>query len=141
MKVFQVLIGKNRIGDSCGLQWPTWWKDVYQRVQVLAYQDEGLAVEGAICICQDDLWTEIAAKKDKAITLLTNAQANEKGRAWRPQVTRVNDEQKVLLIVAKAALNEKLSPADKRALDPEDPTPGVGRSKPFEVGESLIAEP
>ena len=140
MKVFEVAVKKNRVGNECGLIWPSFWGEVYERVSVLAYQDEGLAVEGAICVCQDDVWQEIEAKNDNAVMLLTKTQANEKGRKWRPQVTRVTDEQKVLLIVAKAVQGTKLTAEDKKALNPDDPSPGVGKSKLFEVGESLVTE-
>ena len=137
MKVFEVKIAKKRTTAGCGFVWPEWWEEVYKAVNVLAYQDEGLDIEGAVCTCDDKTWEKILAKKDKAITILTTAQANEKGRAWRPQVTQITDEQAVLLVTAKAALGTKLTAAEKRALDPEDDTPGVGKSKLFEIGDSL----
>jgi len=140
MKVFEVKIAKKRTTEGCGFVWPEWWKEVYESVNVMAYQDEGLAVEGAVCVCDDKTWELIAAKKDKAIALLTTAQANEKGRAWRPQVTSVTDEQKVLLIVAKAAQGTALTTDELKALDPEDDTPGVGKSRLFTIEDSLNAE-
>jgi hypothetical protein len=139
MKVFEVAIKKDRTPDQCKLTWPEWWGEVYQKVDVVAYQDEGKATEGAVCVTDEDTWKTIAAKKDSLITPLTATEANTKGRAWRQQVARVTDEQKVLLITAKAASGKALSADEKKALDPEDPTPGIGKSRLFDV-DQIVAD-
>ena len=137
MKTFEVKIKKTRTATECGMEWPAWWDEVYQRVDVVAYEDYpdqlGLREEGAVCVCDDKTWRAIAAKKDKAIAELTETTANEKGRAWRPQVTRITDQDKVLQLTAKVVFGKALTATEKKALDPEDVTPGVGKSPLFDV--------
>jgi len=137
MKVFEIRIIKNRTEKECGFGWPSWWGEVYQKVDAVAYEDHpealGQQTEGAVCVTDDETWETIKAKKDGAITELAEAQANEKGRAWRPQVTRITNEQVVLLITAKAALGMDLTDDERKALDPDDPTLGIGKSKLFDV--------
>ena len=137
MKTFQVQIEKNRTDKECSFVWPTWWGEVNEDVDVIAYEDHpeslGKHSEGCVCVCEDGVWVKIAAKKDKAITLLTETAANDKGRAWRPQITKVTDETKVLLITAKVALGKALSTDEREALNPDKETPGVGKSPLFDV--------
>lgn len=137
MHVFEVRITKHREQEQCGFTWPDWWGEVYQKVDVVAYEDHpdrlGTQTEGAVCVCDDETWEKIAVKEDPLVMQLTEAAANEKGQAWRPQITRVTDEQKVLLITAKVALGQILSSEEKKALDPDDPAPGVGKSPLFDV--------
>lgn len=47
---------------------------------------------------------------------------------------KITDQNKVLSILAKSARSEALTDDERKALDPEDPTPGIGRSKSFEEG-------
>ena len=142
MKTFEVKIKKTRTVTECGMEWPAWWNEVYQRVDVVAYEDHpdqlGLREEGAVCVCDDKTWETIAAKKDKVITELTETTANKKGRAWRPQVIMVTDEQAVLLATAKAALGVKLTDDDRKTLDPNAATPGVNKSKLFDIAKIAV---
>jgi hypothetical protein len=46
-----------------------------------------------------------------------------------PQITRISDQEKVLQILSKAALEEKLTKEEKDALNPDNPTPGIIKSK------------
>jgi hypothetical protein len=46
-----------------------------------------------------------------------------------PQVERITDENKVIGILAKTAQGKVLTKADKDALDPENPTPGITKTK------------
>ena len=133
MKAFEVRIGKTRSNGVCRLRWPSWWNEVYKRVNVVAYQRDGLPEEGALCVCDDDVWAEIAARNDSLITELTDDQANERGRAWRPQVQKITDQEAVLMACAKAALGKSLSAQERKALDPDDPTPGIGKSQQFDI--------
>jgi len=133
MKAFEVRIRKTRTGGECRLEWPSWWGDVCKQVNVLAYQSEGLPEEGAVCVCDDAVWAVIAERKDPLITELTDDQANEKGRAWRPQVQRITDQEAVLMACAEAASGKSLTGQQKKALDPDDPTPGIGKSKLFDI--------
>ena len=137
MKTFEVSITKERTAAQTSFTWPAWWGEVNQVVDVVAYEDHptalGKATEGAVCVCDDTTWKFIASKDDRAITLLTETTANTKGRAWRPQVTRITDQERVLLITSKVALGQALATEERKALDPEDTTLGVGKSPLFDV--------
>ena len=39
MHVFEVTIQKDRQVDRCEFAWPEWWGEVYQDVDVVAYED------------------------------------------------------------------------------------------------------
>lgn len=138
-KVFEVRIGKNRTPNGCGFIWPDWWGEVHQGVDVVAYQDDGLDEEGAVCVCATAIWDKIAAKNDPKVTQLTEEATNERGRAWRPQAVRITDQERILLITAKVALGQAISSEERKALDPEDPSPGVNKSPVFNV-RKIIAE-
>jgi len=91
MKTFEVKIKKNRTAAECSFSWPSWWGEVYQQVDVVAYEDtktHGKRTEGAVCVCDDATWLIIESKNDPLITELDEVEANEKGRAWRPQVDK-----------------------------------------------------
>ena len=137
MKTFEVQIKKDRTAKECSFVWPEWWGEVNQGIDVVAYEDHpktlGKATEGAVCVCNDVTWAVIASKNDKAITLLTEIAANEKGRAWRPQVIRITNQEAVLLVVSKAVTGKALTAKEKKVLDSEDTTPGVGKSPLFDV--------
>ena len=92
MKTFEVKIKKNRTESECQFEWPSWWGEVYEQVDVVAYEDNpeahGKRTEGAICVCDDTTWLVIESKNDPLIAELDESEANEKGRAWRPQVDK-----------------------------------------------------
>ena len=92
MKTFEVKIKKNRGEKETSMEWPSWWGEVYEQVDVVAYEDNpdahGKHTEGAVCVCDDKTWLLVAAKNDPLITELDETEANEKGRAWRPQVEK-----------------------------------------------------
>jgi len=133
MRVFEVTLTKDRTPKQTTLHWPEWWGDVAPRVDVVAYQDDGLETEGAICVCDNSTWDEIAAHNDKAIAELDEATANAKGRVWRPQIEKITDERAVIGVVAKSVRGEKLSKDDLAVIDPEDSTPGIAKSPLFDV--------
>jgi len=92
MKAFEVKIKKNRGEKETSFEWPSWWGEVYEQVDVVALEDHpeahGKRTEGAVCVCDDTTWLVIAAKNDPMITELDEVEANEKGRAWRPQIDK-----------------------------------------------------
>ena len=64
---------------------------------------------------------------------INRARAINECKKWvSDQVKRITDQNAVIMVVAKAALNVSLSAEDKKIIDPEDETPGIGRSKSFE---------
>ena len=46
-----------------------------------------------------------------------------------PQITKITDQDKVLSILAKVALDEKLTKEDRDALNPENSARGISKSK------------
>ena len=70
--------------------------------------------------------------KSSNITVLTRQEAeNFIGTDLTASINKITDENKVLLICAKAALGETLTDDDKKALNPDDPTAGIGRSRNY----------
>ena len=145
MRTFEVRINKTTKEVGEGLEtefgWPTWWNEVVESVDVVAYEDTDKResrVEGCVCVCDDEVWEYIKAKNDKAINPLNEQSANAKGRAWRPQVVKIHDPVGVLAACAKAAIGRALTVKEKKSLDPDDPTKGVGRSKMFDVRKICI---
>jgi len=92
MKVFEVKINKTRTENECKFEWPGWWGEVYEQVDVVAYEDHpeshGKKTEGAVCVCDDETWAVIDGKNDPLVSELSENEANEKGCAWRPQVEK-----------------------------------------------------
>lgn len=63
---------------------------------------------------------------------ITVAQAKQEAGNLRPAVTKITDQRKVMDILVKIAKKQKLTLDDQKALDENDPTPGVGKSKSFD---------
>ena len=142
MKTFEITIAKStkEVGEKLEttFTWPEWWPEVVESVEVVAYEEtdkKGNRNEGCVCVCKDEVWKYIAKKKDPLVKKLSENSANEKGRAWRPQVIQIQDPVKVLAACAKSALGRALTVEEKKILDPDNPTPGVGKSKKFDVRE------
>ena len=66
---------------------------------------------------------------------ITEEEALADGNKWTRQTEKIVDQEKVLMILAKVARNEPLNQTEKDAIDPDNPEPGINKSKPFE--ESL----
>lgn len=133
MKTFEVRIGKTRTADCTDFTWPSWWKEVYQQVDVVAYEDAGKSTEGAVCLCGNDIWAIIEAKRDSRIKLLTEKEANSRGRKWRPQTAYISDAAAVLENVARLRSGLVLSREQENSLDADSPTPGISQSRLFDI--------
>lgn len=134
MHVFEVTLRKDRSNPKqTPITWPEWWGDVYTRVDTLTYQDEGRTEEGALCVCDDETWERIAAHNDPAIQELDEDTANAKGRAWRPQVEKIDNQEAALCVLAKAVRGEELTDDDRAVIDPDNDRPGVRKSPLFDV--------
>jgi len=109
MKAFEVKIKKNRTEKECQFEWPSWWGEVYEQVDVVAYEDHpethGKKTEGAVCVCDDATWLVIKGKKSGLIKQLNETAANEKGRAWRPQKDRPDGSKSKLFNIQSVAQN------------------------------------
>lgn len=147
-KIVKITIRKQRAANVCTFTWPAvWTKGVAARCNVLAYEDNAAALgarsEGAIAIIPDDLAPKLLADPD--IVEVDAATANTAGRAWRPQVVRVADDQALiaravevlpqLRVIAAGNALKRLA----KALDPDDAEPGLSRSPLFDVGGWLTA--
>lgn len=61
--------------------------------------------------------------------------ANTLGNTWITQREKIVDQTEVLKICAKAVIGTALTQEEKDALNPDNPTPGINKTKSFE--ESL----
>jgi len=66
---------------------------------------------------------------------ITVEEALVEGNKWTKQTEKIVDLEKVLMILAKVAREEPLNQTEKDAINPDNPEPGINKSKPFE--ESL----
>jgi len=65
----------------------------------------------------------------------------EHGNKWTgPQTEKITDQAAVMKILVKIAKKEKLTVDENKAIDPDDPTPGIVKTKSFEEGldEALV---
>lgn len=110
-----------------------------EKINVLSYEHVGakadieqrkFAYEYLIGLVKEEDAAQFLASDD--IIELTQVSAIEKGRRWRPQVDKIVDNTKVLLILAKKARGDLLVPEDIDALDPENAVVGINRSELFD---------
>ena len=117
-------------------EWPSWWSEVCEQVDIVAYEDTALhdqVTEGALCVCSEEVWRIILEKDDSSIRELSESEANEKGRAWRPQIQQITDSEAVLGVVEKIRRDLPLSERELNVLNPESDVPGVGLSRVFDI--------
>lgn len=133
MRAFEVAVKKERSADNTRFVWPNWWGEVYEKVDVVAYQDAGKAVEGALCVADNKTASAVEAKNDSRVTWLNSIDANARGRKWKPRVTRITDAEKVMILLAKFQRGETLSLLERNALNPADSTPGINESAEFDI--------
>jgi len=109
MKTFEVKINKTRTEKECHFEWPSWWGEVYEQVDIVAYEDHpeshGKRTEGAVCVCDDETWAVIAGKKSNLIKKLTETEANKRGRAWKPQIDKPDGSKSKLFDIQAIAKN------------------------------------
>lgn len=145
-KILKIAIRKERVPGQCRYHWPESWDgEASVGANVVAYEDEGLAIEHAIAVVPNVLAERLLADPD--IEEIDEGAANEFGRHWRPQHVRLADP-RALAERIEAALPQARSLARAegqtplgrllRALDPDDDSePGLRRSKRFEIQEHL----
>lgn len=75
--------------------------------------------------------------KSPDINIIGQALAIEKGRRWRPQVEKISDQSKVLMILVKVARGEVLTQGEKDIINPDSPISGVNKSQIF---DDLLAQ-
>lgn len=103
----------------------------YEHVgDLAAIQGRGMAYEYLIGVVSDE--DAVQFLKSDTITELTQEDAIEKGRRWRPQVDKIADVTTVLLTLAKSARGDTLTQEDLDALTPEKATAGINKSELFD---------
>lgn len=103
----------------------------YEHVgDLAAIQNRNMAYEYLIGVVSDE--DAVQFLKSDMVTELTQEDAIEKGRRWRPQVDHITDVTAVLLTLAKSARGEQLSQNDMDALTPEKATAGINKSELFD---------
>jgi hypothetical protein len=65
------------------------------------------------------------------IVELTQLEAVALGNVWRPQVTKIFDEQKIIDILEKVSNSQALTLTELNAIDPDNAERGVGKSFTF----------
>lgn len=110
-----------------------------EKITVLCYEhvgdkgavvDRGTVDEYLIGVVSDE--DAVQFLKSDQITQMSVEDAHVQGRQWRPQVDKILDQSKVISILAKSVRGDNLSPDDLRAIDPDDPTPGINKSEIFD---------
>ena len=103
----------------------------YEHVgDLAAIQGRGMTYEYLIGVVSDE--DAVQFLKSDMVTELTQEDAIEKGRRWRPQVDKIADVTKVLLTLAKSARGDQLTQEDLDALTPDKATAGINKSELFD---------
>lgn len=88
MKTFRVRIKKNRTAEATTFEWPTWWSEVYDKVNIVAYEDSedlGRVEEYAVGVAEDDVVDRmLALDKDGLIDVVHPEYADEMVQMWKP---------------------------------------------------------
>jgi len=129
MKAFRIAIRKDRKENQTTFIWPDWWWKYYEKAQILAYQDVGQATEFAIGVADAEI-VDAMLQEGGEIQQIHPDLADHLILTWRPPREAITDEQRVLSVIAKMTRGEPLTEEDQKALDPNDPTPGVVKKMP-----------
>lgn len=143
MKFARVEITKTRTAEGTRFTYPPEWDA--SKINVVAYEDNGGAVESCVCVIADDVYaaTLIAST---AATEVTQAGAETDARTYRGEPTIVNNEARVIVIVNKLLANTQaknkmaavLSTTEMNALDENSTEPGIIK-KTFNIADHLPA--
>jgi len=118
-----------------------------QKIQVLCYESVGeneivttrdkspQPHEFLIGVVSDEDSNQFLKSSD--IREIQQTEANEKGRRWRPQVDKIIDQGKVMMILAKHARGEELTQEEIDVIDPDNPALGLNKSQLF---DNLLTE-
>jgi hypothetical protein len=101
-----------------------------KKIKVLAY--EGLGdINKTFCIGVVNDVDAPAFLASKDIIEINQEDAQTLGVVWRPQTIKITDESKIIEIIEKVNNKEVLTQAEKDAINPDNATRGVNKSKPF----------
>jgi|LGOV01.1.fsa_nt_gb Lhr-like helicase len=112
------------------------------KIQVLCYESLG---KNNIVTARDkstlphEFLIGVVSNKDAPQFLVSSdiqeiqqVEANEKGRKWRPQIEKIIDQEKVMMIFAKHARGEELTQEELDVINPEKPNLGLNKSQLFD---------
>ena len=136
-KLLLVRIVRNTIPGQPRMKYP----DIYDAEEVERHRLGPIVYDGGLARGEDEEWAllcvrdELADKYVKADPRNFKVLSEEEAERWladNPQLQRqpnetVDDPNRLLAIMAKRMAGLPLSDEDKRALDPDDPTPGIRR--------------
>lgn len=145
MKILKVKIKKKRTAGQCNFEYPDDWDA--GKISVLAYEDhpENLGDVEEACLCVTDDETAKKLLKHPEVQKITVGEANEFGKRWRPARVKITDEDKVCGIIRKALshpdvvdkLNDVLEKIEVDALNENNPEPGIGKGKKFDINDFI----
>lgn len=137
MKILQIKAILTSTGGGVHYNYPKEYDA--QKITVLCYEhvgdknaivDRGNVDEYLIGVVSDE--DAVQFLKSDMITELTQINAIEKGRRWRPQVDKIVDVTAVLLTLAKSARNEQLTQEELNVITPEKAVAGINKSELFD---------
>lgn len=100
------------------------------KIQIIAYEGINDASKPyCIGVVKDEDLDSFVTSLD--IVEITQQEAETLGNTWRPQVTRIIDEQKIIGILEKVSNSQELTQAEKDAINPENSELGINKSTAF----------
>ena len=127
----KVYFTKTPAGTSYSGGYPASWDSA--RIPYIAYCDvgnDGKDFHNVLAFVPDDKYDEMIA--DPQVEAIDNVNAKTLADTHRPQVDKIIDQSKILLILAKQARGETLTVKELGALDADSPELGVSKSKSFD---------
>ncbi len=137
-KILKIKIGRNQTGSGTSYIYPPEYDS--SKINVLSYESIVKENEDIIKVRGNKEEYIIGVVKDvdapgflvsADIVELNQTEAETTGNLWRPQVTKIEDRDKVIQILAKVALNQDLTQTEKDAINPDKEEPGIGKSRSF----------
>lgn len=143
MKILKVKIQRNKSAAKTSYVYPLEYNPL--KIQVIAYETmsddgvsdgelregsnfhDGQSFEYMIGYVKDADAAAFLASPD--IVEIDRAEAEIIGARWIKPVQKITDQDAILTVLAKAALDQPLTADDKKVLDPNDPTAGVVMTK------------
>ena len=132
-KILKVKMKAIKSGGGTHLVYPKEYDA--KKIQVLAYGG-GETVDGnrygyCIGVVKDIDAPSFLQSQD--IVEIDRAEAVNLGSQWKPQITKISDENKVLSICKKVFEDEALTSEDRDALDPKSSVKGITESQSFDT--------
>ena len=136
MKILKVKIKRTQTASGTHYEYPKEY--IASKINVLCYEtmsptgdtdvkNRGNTDEFCIGVVQDK--DAAGFLKSADIVEVDKATAKTLGVRWTVQVEKINNQDEVIRIAKKIVANQALTVDEKKALDPEDTTSGIVKSK------------